>query len=395
MTQKGFSDTMKTDQENLFLKQRKAAEKDLKKVRQRVFFKHDLEKEGDWMAVTIADIAKEAGVSISTVSRVMNGTKPVSPELKKRVDEVVEKNHFKPNTLAKGLVTKKTNMIGVVVTDISNAIYGSMTRGINSVCEEQGYNIMICESHGEHKREEKILALLEEKQVDGVLFVGMDINEELLDIISCRSYPVVLVSQEASAGEGRIPTVVHDNTRAMEDAVRFLIDNGHRRIAYLGGPGEDYSSGKKRLMGYRLALEKAGIEVPDTYIQQGAFSFGAGHDGMKRIYEENSILPTAVAAGSDVIAVGAIQFLCSVGLRVPEDISIIGFDDADFAAYVQPELATVRVSYFDEGQTAARKLMEQMSGEAGKPETCYIPHKIIRRRTVKVLRQEPVSPERK
>ena len=228
------------------------------------------------MAVTIEDIAKEAGVSISTVSRVMNGTKPVSQELRNRVYEVIKKNKFKPNTLARGLVTKKTNMIGVIVSDISNVVFGAMTKGINSVCESKGYTIMICESGGELERELKLLELMEDKQIDGVLFAGIDVNRTLVDSILKRGYPTVLVTQEASIGEGIVDTVVHNNTKAMSDAVQFLLDNGHRRIAYLGGPKHDYSSGKKRLQGYKETLQRAGIEVRDSYIEQVEFSFRAG-----------------------------------------------------------------------------------------------------------------------
>jgi len=335
------------------------------------------------MAITIADIAKEAGVSISTVSRVMNNTKPVSPELRDRVYKIIEKNNFKPNALAQGLITKKTNMVGVVVPDISNPVFGALTKGINSVCTRKGYTIMVCESGGEHEREMKLLDVLEDKQTDGVLFAGVDVNQDLVDAMLKKQYPVVLVTQESAAGENIIDTVTHDNLQAVCDAVHFLIDNGHERIAYLGGPKHDFSSGKKRLKGYRQALSEAGIAVPDSYIEQGEFSFQSGYDRMKRLYEENSILPTAVVAGSDLIAIGGIQFLTSVGVSVPDDISVIGFDDLDFATYFRPELSTVRIPYFEEGEKAARELIKLMSGEKVESATQYVPHKIIRRGTIK------------
>lgn len=337
------------------------------------------------MAVTISDIAKEAGVSISTVSRVMNGTKPVSPELKDRVYKVIKKNNFKPNTLAQGLVTKKTNMIGVIVSDISNVVFGAMTKGINRVCEEKGYTIMICESGGELERELKLLQLMEERQIEGVLFVGIDVNQKLVDFILGRSYPTVLVTQDASIGDDIVATVVHNNVQAMSDAVMFLVENGHRRIAYLGGPKYDFSSGKKRLQGYKSALTAAGIEIVDSYIEQGEFNFQFGYEGMKRIYEENSVLPTAVVTGSDVIALGAIQFLKNVHMDVPGDISVMGFDDSNFSTYFQPELSTVRISYDYEGEVAAKELIRRLEGETAEARTYYVPHKIIRRSTTKTL----------
>ncbi len=337
------------------------------------------------MAITIEDIAREAGVSIATVSRVINKTKPVSAALRERVYEVIERNNFKPNSLAQGLITKKTNTIGIIVPDISNAVFGKLTKGINHIFAKQGYTVILCESQGRLENELKLLDVLEEKQIEGLLFAGVDVNHTLVKTMMEKSYPVVLMTQEASEDEGVLNTVIHNNVEAVYDAVKFLMDNGHTRIAYLGGPQNDYSSGKKRLKGYRRALEEVGIPVRESYIGQGEFSFAFGYEGMKRIYEENSQLPTAVVTGSDVIAVGAIQYLDNMKVRVPEDISVIGFDDSEFATYIRPELSTVRISYYDEGEKAAMMLSRLMNEEKNVPVIEYVPHKIIRRSTTRSL----------
>lgn len=192
------------------------------------------------MAVTIEDIAKEAGVSIATVSRVINKTKPVSTELRDRVYAVIEKNHFKPNRLAQGLITKKTDTIGIIVPDISNAVFGKLTKGINSVFAEQGYTVVLCESQGDPEKERKLLEILEEKQIEGLLFAGVNVDHTLVECMQRRKYPTVLVAQETSESEEALHTVIHDNTTAMYDAVKFFLDNGHRQIAYLGGPANDF-----------------------------------------------------------------------------------------------------------------------------------------------------------
>lgn len=337
------------------------------------------------MAVTIADIAREAGVSISTVSRVMNNTKPVSPEVKARVFEVIEKYSYKPNALAKGLITRKTNIVGVIVPDISNSVFGALTKGINSVCAAKGYTIMVCESGGEEEGELRLLEILADKKIDGVLFAGVDVNQKLIDAMLGKEYPTILVTQEASTEVNQLYTVTHNNELATYDAVHFLLDNGHSEIGYIGGPKHDFSSGRKRLAGYKKALSEAGISVPDSYVEQGQFSFQAGYDGMKRIYEENVKLPTAVVAGSDLIAIGAVQFLNSVHISVPDQISIIGFDDLDFVTYFRPELTTVRIPYFTEGEKAAKELIKLMQGKGSGTEVFYVPHKIIRRGTVKKI----------
>lgn len=337
------------------------------------------------MAVTIADIAKEAGVSISTVSRVINNTKPVSSELKERVFAIIEKNQFKPNALAQSLITRKTNIVGVIVPDISNSVFGALTKGINSVCSEKGYTIMVCESGGEEDGELRLLNILADKQIDGVLFAGVDVNQRLIDSMTSQEYPTILVTQESSTGEHPLSTFTHNNELAINDAVNFLIENGHRKIAYIGGPKHDFSSGRKRLAGYKNALKEAKIQVPESYIEQGQFSFQSGYEGMKRIYEENVNLPTAVVAGSDLIAIGAMQFLNAAGIRVPDQISIVGFDDLDFVTYFRPELTTVRIPYFTEGEQAAKELIKLMQGTEFTPQVRYVPHKIIRRGTVKKI----------
>ncbi|WP_025027773.1 LacI family DNA-binding transcriptional regulator [Caldalkalibacillus mannanilyticus] len=336
------------------------------------------------MKVTIEDIAKEANVSIATVSRVINNTKAVSPELRQRVYDVIQKRNFKPNALAKGLITNKTHIIGIVVPDISNSIFGALTKGINSVCEQKGYTLMVCDSGGQKEKELELLEILTDKKVDGLLFAGVEINGSLVKEMKNKDYPIVLVTQEAADGDEEIKTVIHDNVKATYDAVSFLIKNGHKKIALIGGPENDFSSGQKRLKGFRLALEEHKIDVPDSYIEHGDFSFNSGFRCMKKIYEENSVLPTAVMVCNDVMAIAAIRFLEGANMNVPGDISIMGFDDSEYANYFSPELSTVRISYFDEGEKAAKTLFKLIDNKhTNIPTTQFIPHKIIRRNSVR------------
>lgn len=338
------------------------------------------------MPVTIQDIAKEANVSIATVSRVINGSKTVSPELKKRVNDVIQKRNFKPNSLARGLITKKTNIIGIIVPDLSNPIFGALTKGINNVCEKKDYTLMVCESGGKKEKEIELLKVLEDKKIDGVLFAGVDINASLVEELEKKEYPKVLVTQEAADGEERIFTVVHDNVKATYDAVSFLIENGHKRIAFIGGPENDFSSGQKRLKGYKLALNENKLKVPDSYIEHGDFTFESGFYCMRKIYEENPLLPTAVMVCNDIMAIGAIRFLKSAKVLVPNDISIMGFDDSELGKYYSPELSTVRISYFDEGVKAAKTLFKLMSNKNYLiSKTQFVPHKIIRRNSVRKI----------
>lgn len=338
------------------------------------------------MPITIQDIAKEAQVSIATVSRVINGSKAVSPELEKRVNDVIQKRNFKPNSLARGLITNQTNIIGIIVPDISNPIFGALTKGINDVCQQKGYTLMVCESGGNLEKEIELLGVLSDRKIDGVLFAGVDINTTLVEEMKKQEYPIVLVTQEAADGKEELYTVVHDNVSATYDAISFLIKNGHKQIAFIGGPENDYSSGQKRLKGFRMALQENKIEIPKSYIEHGDFSFDSGYTCMRKIYEENSVLPTAVMVCNDTMAIGAIRFLKSAKVSVPDDISIMGFDDSELGKYFSPELSTVRISYFDEGVKVAKTLFKLINNKnLTIPKTQFIPHKIIRRNSVKKI----------
>lgn len=342
------------------------------------------------MAITISDIAKEAGVSISTVSRVMNNTKAVSDELREKVYKVIEKNNYVPNVHAQSLTTKKTGIIGVVVPDISNSVFGAITKGINNICTQEGYTLMVCESGGTMEREISLLNTLEERQIDGVIFSGIDVNKEIIDVMKEKNYPIVLVQQEANLEGNPFDTVTCNNTQAIYDVVKFYYEMGHRRIAYLGGPDYDYSSGQLRLAGYEKAMKEFGLEMPNSYIQQVEFSYDDGYAGMRKIYEESQELPTAVVAAGDVIAIGAIQFINNSNLMVPNDISVVGFDDLEFCTYIKPALSTVRIPYFDEGEMSAELLFNRIKqGKESRDEEnalLYTEHKIIRRGTVKSMK---------
>lgn len=331
---------------------------------------------------TIKDIASEAGVSIATVSRVMNDSKAVSPELKTRVRAVIERSNFRPNRMARGLITKKSLTIGVIVADISNPVIGDVVKGVNGVCERVGYSPMIFESGGERSKEIHLLNVLSEVMVDGAIFAGVDVNTELAERLVSQDYPIVLVTQEFNGPEGLIATVAHDNELAAREAVDFLAANGHRRISFIGGPKNDYSNVMRRYAGYESAMAEHGFEVDPHHVVFGSFSFESGYECMKRVYEESTSLPSAVIGCSDVVALGAIRFIKQAGLSVPRDISVMGFDDLDIASYASPELSTVRIPHREEGAEAARTLFQLMDGVSLATGTRYIPHKVIRRQSV-------------
>jgi LacI family transcriptional regulator len=338
-------------------------------------------------AVTIHAIAHEAKVSISTVSRVINNTKEVSPELRKRVFSIIEKHNFKPNLIARSLVTRKTATFAVIVSDVSNTVFGALTKGIESVCRQRDYTLIVCESGGNTEDEIKLIRTMSNRNIDGLLFASVDVQSNLADEIRAQEYPTILVNQEmleSSTGEP-LPSVIIDNIQAIKDAIRFLYENGHRKIAFIGGRKNDYSAGQKRYTGYRQALTELGLEYNAGYVDYGDFSFESGYRCMRKIYEENSQLPTAVMACSDLMAIGAMNYLEKMNIKVPDNISIMGFDDIEFASYVKPELSTMRISYYEEGIFAAQTLFSLVEEQEISIGTKYTPHQIIRRQSVKSI----------
>jgi LacI family transcriptional regulator len=337
--------------------------------------------------ITIHDIAREANVSISTVSRVINNTKEVSAELKERVFSIIEKHNFKPNQIARGLVSRKSGMIAVIIPDISNAVFGSVTKGIESICQQKDYTLIVSESGGNTDNELNLLRVMGNRQIDGLLFAGVDLHKNLIEEISIQKYPTVLVMQEMSQSyvEKNIPTIIHDNVQAIKDAMQFLYGKGHREIGFIGGLKNDFSSGKKRYQGYREAAKKLRLQCNKDFIEHGNFTFESGYRCMKNIHEKNSHLPSAVMVCSDVMAIGAMNYLDSVNIKVPDDISIMGFDDIEFASYVKPQLSTVRISYFEEGVLGARTLFSLMEDEEVSIEERNALHQIVERQSVRAV----------
>ncbi|MBQ1310687.1 MAG: LacI family DNA-binding transcriptional regulator [Blautia sp.] len=339
------------------------------------------------MSVTIDDIAKEAKVSTATVSRVINGSKAVSPELTRRVLEVIERKRFKPNSFARGLATDKSSIIGVIVADISNPVISTTIKGINHVAQQKGYTVLVCESDGDGRKEQMLLERLEEQKASGVILAGMNVDHSRVEKMLDMDFPIVMVTQQSSDGCITINTVIHDNIQAIIDAVSFLYDNGHTRIGFICGPENDYSSGIRRLEGFRMAADSLGLDIPSSYIVHGDFSYESGRECMTRIFEENTRMPTAVLACSDLMAAGAVSGAASLGLSVPQDLSIMGFDDTDLARYLNPSLSTVRIPYFEEGSKAAEELFALMeSGEKATGKLVFIPHKVIRRFSVRNIK---------
>ena len=320
---------------------------------------------------------------MSTVSRVINDSKPVNKEKKEKVLKVIKENNFKPNTLARGLIMKKTNVIGVILPDISNNIFSETVKGIDEVLNKNGYNFILCNSGGIASQEIKYLELLIEKKIDGAILSGVEFTEAHKAFFKVNKLPTIMVGQQPEDLD--IPSVDTDSFQAAYEAVKFLIALGHLRIACISGPLRDISAGLKRLKGYEKALADSGIAFTQRYCAQGCFTIDSGFAAMEKILQENAEPPTAVFAADDLMAIGAIDCIIDRGLSVPKDISVMGFDDSKIASAFRPALTTVHQDSFNTGSMAASMLLKKLKGETLENNTIFLPHKIISRNSTRAI----------
>lgn len=327
------------------------------------------------MALTIEDIAKEAGVSIATVSRVMNNTKAVSPELKERVSRIIEKNNFIANPFARGLITKKTQMIGVIVPDISNPVYGILVKGMNQICQLEGYTLLLHESRGEKEKELELLKTLDDKNIDGVIIASTNSDKPFVKELSLKEYPIVLIGGKLIKDTNSLNVVYHDARKASFDATNLILKYGHSRIAFIGNKSSSNSISQDLYEGFNSALSSLKLRPIDSYIEYGDDTYVSGFKCMKKILQFKEI-PTAVLACNDSMAIGAIHYIQSIGLKVPKDISVMGMDGLEVNSYFNPTLTTVKFPYLEEGIMSANIIFERINKNT-KTNTYYLEHKIV------------------
>ncbi|MDO5425616.1 MAG: LacI family DNA-binding transcriptional regulator [Eubacteriales bacterium] len=333
------------------------------------------------MDITIKDIAADANVSVSTVSRVLNGSKTVSDERRVRVLNSIEKYHYRPNAAARSLVTKSTSLVAVLQADLRNPITAIHLKQISDVCMRHNKIVLACDYDFDNEKALVLMDKMLERNIDGLIFQGVRLTEPLMKKLRQFQCPVVLGNQVPEYGRCEFTTVTVDSYGAARDVTEFFLREGHQRIAYIGGSKDDYTNGCLRLKGFQDTMKKAGLPIPKSYIVQGNFSVEAGKQGMRQIYENSRKLPTAVIAGSDIIAVGVIQYLKTQRLRVPEDISVFGCDDS-ISDIFDPPLSTVHM--FDQGEILYDALFGSQAMEEEK-QWIYFPYQLIRRSSTKSL----------
>ncbi len=301
-------------------------------------------------------VAIKAGVSTSTVSHVINKTRFVSTDKKERVFKAIKELDYQPNGLARNFRKKRTKTIGLIIPDNTNPYFAEVARGVEDACFELGYSVILCNSDRKMEKEINYLELLMEKGVDGIAFVSVGDDKKATDIFGKKRVPKVLLDREIPGLQ--LDSVLVDNQLGGFLATEYLIKLGHRRIACITGPSK-LSSSMERETGYYNALKKSNIIPDKILIQSGSFHSDSGYEAIKNLLLKSNP-PTAIFACNDLIAIGAMFGANEMGFKVPNDLSIIGFDDISIASFMAPRLTTVMQPKYDIGKTAANLLIKRI-----------------------------------
>lgn len=322
---------------------------------------------------TIYDVAREAGVSMATVSRVVNGNPNVKPSTRKKVLDAIERLGYRPNAVARGLASKKTTTVGVIIPDISSIFFAELARGIEDIATMYKYNIILCNSDQNKTKEIHLINTLLEKQVDGIVFMGAKITDEHVEEFKRSPVPIVLAATIDT--NEIIPSVNIDYKQAVIDAIEKLIEHGHKRIGMLSGPLEDPINGLQKFAGYREALEKAGIPFDEKLVVVGDYSYDSAIEAMQTFLDLDE-KPTAIFAATDEMALGIIHGAQDKGYKIPDDFEVIGFDNTRLAVMVRPTLSTVVQPIYDIGAVSMRLLTKYMNKEEVDNHIVVLPHRI-------------------
>lgn len=320
----------------------------------------------------IQEVAKRANVSVATVSRVLNNNQYVKEETRQRVVKVIKEMNYSPNLSGRILRRNETKIILVLLPTISNPFFSKVVTGIRHVADKFGYLLMICNTDSDIKKEIEFLDLLKFKQADGAIIISHELEAKQVDEIG-SSFPLVQCFEYRDMDN--ISYVSIDNEKAAYEAVSYLIGIGHTRIGFVGC-NTLYSSAKQREQGYINALNEANIEVSPKRMIYGNYGFKSGYDCVGKFLEDDQA-PTAIFAISDMQAIGIMKALKNKGIRVPEDISVIGFDNIDFSRIYDPGLTTVSQPAYKIGSRAMSLLISHIKEEDDKPQHILLKHNLI------------------
>lgn len=310
------------------------------------------------MAATIRDIAQKAGVSTATVSRYINSPERVSLKKGQLIAHAIKELDYTPNTIARSLITQQSDTLGVILPDISNYFYAPILRGIEDVAEQNDYTVFLCNTDQSLKKEKKYVDALLGRRVGGIMFIGarpLDRSKNQHIAALAKKMPLVMLYDDLP--EYELCSIMTDEVMGSYKAVRFLIDLGHRDIALINSSAQ-FSTYDYKLKGYIQALEEEGILIREEYIVSQEEHEPGGYRAMYQLLELGKNRPTAVHAASDQMAIGAMRAAFENDLKVPRDLSVVGFSNSLISSQVYPKLTTIDQHGYQAGRMAAKKLIQ-------------------------------------
>lgn len=330
------------------------------------------------MTVTIYDVAREANVSMATVSRVVNANQNVKPATRKKVLKVIEELGYRPNAVARGLASKKTTTVGVIIPDISNSLYAELARGIEDIATMYRYNIILSNSDQNENKELQLLETMLGKQVDGIVFMSDVISAELLYEMKRSPTPIVLAGSidETAA----IASVNIDYYGAAFEAVKRFTDNGHKKIAFISGPLTSMINKEYKLKAYKEALAEAGIDYDENLVVECNNSYDEGIEAVQTLAP---LEPTAYFVSNDEMSIGVIHGLEEQGKKIPADAEIISYENSKLARMARPTLTSVAFPLYDIGAVSMRLLTKYMNNEEIEEKQVILPYRIEERQSTK------------
>ena len=328
--------------------------------------------------ITIYDVAREAAVSMATVSRVVNGNPNVKPATRKKVLEVIEKLDYRPNAVARGLASKKTTTVGVIIPDVTNFYFSSLARGIDDVASMYKYNIILANSDGNSQKEIQVLNTLLAKQVDGIIFMGNNLTDELRAQFNRAKTPIVLAGSVDQKNE--VESVHIDYIAAVEEAITDLINHGNKRIAFVSGPMSDPINSEYRLQGYKNVLAKNGIEYDPELVFETDYNYRSGEVLWPALASAKA---TAAFVGDDELAAGVLNGAKDAGVKVPEEFEVVTSNNSKLTEIVRPQLSSITQPLYDIGAVAMRFLTKMMNKEEVTEKTIQLPYGYIKRSSTK------------
>ena len=302
--------------------------------------------------MTIKEIAEMANVSSATVSKILNGKdKYISEATRQRVLEIVEREGYIPNAIAKSLKMKSTKTLGIIIPDVMNLFFSELARGIEDAAERKGYSVILCNSDNKEAKEERYIQVLQEKMVDGIILTASE--KSVSKSLKRRNTPMVLLDREILIDD-KVGRIVVDNEEGAYTSTSYLIDKGCKNIGVISSDNINKSSGQ-RLKGYERAILESGMKYDENKIFLQNYTIDTGYEGTLTLLDRTEI--DGICCGNDLIAIGAIKALKEKGINVPGEVKIIGFDDIHISQYLDPPLTTMRQPIYEMGEEAVKMLI--------------------------------------